>query len=200
MADRLEREEEFLLKEYDTAVQLTFHVDEMRSKFTNLFITLVGVAAAAVSLLLQGSAENNRLGNYEILLGIFLLLLGLTGTLVITVIAKLRRVQLEHFRITNNIRKQFLGSNYSLWNVVQLSDQTLPSPSRTSGTYYWTLILILINSYVVGLGIYLLLKRLDFALMGTLVFILLQDWLYFQLAVPPKIREYSEDSLPSRET
>jgi hypothetical protein len=197
MADRLEREDEFLLKEYDTAVQLTFHVDEMRSKFTNLFITLVGVAAAAVSLLLQGSANNNQLGNYEVLLGVFLLLLGLTGILVVSVIAKLRRVQLEHYRITNNMRKHFLGSNYSLWNVVQLSDRTLPSPTRTSGTYFWTLILILINSYVVGLGIYLLLRRLDFTVMGTFLFIIIQDMLYFRLAVPPKVREYSKDSLPS---
>ncbi len=200
MADKLEREDEFLLKEYDTAVQLTFHVDEMRSKFTNLFITLAGAAAAAVSLLLQDDVKSNQLGNFQIVLAVFLLLLGVLGILVITVIAKLRRVQLEHFRITNNVRKHFLGRKYALWDIVELSDRTLPSPTRTSGTYFWTLILILLNSYVVGLGIYLLLGRLLFAVVGILLFIVAQDVLYFRLAVPPKTREYSKDSPPSSET
>jgi uncharacterized integral membrane protein len=196
MTDKLSREDEFLLKEYDSAVKLTFHVDEMRSKFTNLFITIAGAAAAAISLLIQGDATNTTFGNFEALLVIFLLLLALTGILVIMVIAKLRRVQLEHFRITNNVRRHFLRSSYSLWNVVELSDQTLPSPNRKSGTYFWTLILILLNSYVVALSIYLLCGSWLIALIGWLFFIVLQDILYFRLAILPKTREYSKKSPP----
>ena len=198
MADQLSREDEFLLKEYDSAVQLTYHVDELRSKFTNLFITIIGAAAAAISLLIEESVTSTLFGNFEVSAGIFLLCLALIGILVIIVIARLRKVQLEHFRITNNIRKHFLGSNYSLWNTVELSDKTLPAPTRKSGTYFWTMALIILNSYVTTLGIYLLLKRPSIAIIGGLLFVALQDFLYFRLATPPSVREYSKKSPPNR--
>lgn len=199
MTDKLSREDEFLLKEYDTAVKLTFHVDEMRSKFTNLFITIAGAAAAAISILIQDTAKNPAIGNFEVLLGVFLLLLAATGILVISVIAKLRRVQLENFRITNNVRKHFLSENYSLWNVVELSDQTLPSPSRRSGTYFWTMVLILINSYVIALGVYFLFHDIALAVIGTILLILIQDDLYLRLATPPQVRVYSQESPPDQD-
>ena len=199
MTDQRSREDIFLLKEYDTAVQLTLHVDEMRSRFTNLFITIAGAAAAAVSLLIQETSPNPAFGNVQVLLGIFLLLLALAGLVVIAVIAKLRRVQLEHFRITNNVRKHFLGENYPLWNIVELSDRTLPSPTRTSGTYFWTFVLILLNSYVVALGIFLILEHLAAAILGSLLFIVFQDRLYFRLATPPEPREYSRETPPDED-
>jgi len=200
MTDNLSREDEFLLKEYYTATRLTFHVDEMRSKFTNLFITIVGAAAAAISILIQGNAKNPTFGNFEIVLGVFFLLLAVAGILVIVVIAKLRRVQLEHFRITNNVRKHFLGTNYPLWNVVELSDRTLPLPTRRSGTYFWTLVLIVLNSYVVALGVYLLLHSLVLGLLALLLLILIQDDLYIRLANPPEPQVYSQESPPDQES
>jgi hypothetical protein len=199
MSDNLSREDEFLLKEYDTAVHLTFHVDEMRSKFTNLFITIVGAAAAGISILIQGNAKNPAFGNFETVVGVFLLLLAVAGILVIAVIAKLRRVQLENFRITNNVRKHFLGSNYALWNVVELSEKTLPFPTRTSGTYFWTSVLILLNSYVVALGVYLLFHQLVLAVIVILLLFLIQDRLYIRMAKPPKPPQYSKKSPPDQD-
>ena len=157
-ADRSQKNE-FLLKEYDTAIQLTFHVDELRSRFTNLFITIAGVVAAVISLLLQENTNGNTFGKLEVVAGIILILIALVGLLVIAVIARLRKVQLENLRITNNIRKHFLGNSYSLWNVVELSGDTLPMPNMHSGTYYWSMVIMLLNSYTAALAIYLFLAQ-----------------------------------------
>lgn len=206
MPDKLSREDEFLLKEYETAVHLTFHVDELRSRFTNLFITIAGAAAAAISLLLKENSNNTTFGQFEFILGVFLLLVFLVGMFVIAVIARLRRVQLEHFRITNNIRKHFLGKNYSLWNVVELSSETLPSPNIKSGTFFWSMVIMLLNSYFIALAIYLFLAEIWYltspqssfvvAIIGAVIFILLQSALYFCLATPPKPLKYSKKVPP----
>lgn len=204
-ADRSQKNE-FILKEYDTAIQLTLHVDELRSRFTNLFITIAGVVAAVISLLLQGNTNGNTFGKLEVVAGIILILIALVGLLVIAVIARLRKVQLENFRITNNIRKHFLGNDYALWNVVELSGDTLPMPNRHSGTYYWSMVIMLLNSYTAALAIYLFLAQVwklttppnsfVWAIVGGLIFIVLQNVIYFRLAIPPAPRIYSKDNPP----
>lgn len=206
MADDLSREDEFLLKEYDAAVRLTFHVDELRSRFTNLFITISSAAAAGISLLLQGPPADNEFGQVEAVLAIMLVLVALVGIVVIAVIARLRRVQLEHFRITNNIRKYFLGNKIPLWNVVELSSETLPIPNRSSGTYFWSLVIMLINSYSLGLAIYLFSAHIwlianpnssfVIAAVGAIAFVWGQNVIYFRLAMPPAPRMYSKESPP----
>jgi hypothetical protein len=206
MGDSLTREEEFLLKEYDSAIQMTFHVDELRSKFTNLFITITGAAAVALSLFIQGDVANSVFGKFEFLLGLLLLLIAIIGILVVIVIARLRKVQLENFRITNNIRRYFIKENYDLWDVVELSKKTLPKPNRHSGTYYWLMVLILLNSYIMGMAVYLfsvmvwklVLPTNGFflAIIGAGIFLILQDFLYFQLANPPPPPDYSKENPP----
>ncbi len=206
MASKLSREDDFLLKEYESAIQLTLHVDELRSKFTNLFITIVGATAVAISLLVQGNAKFSVFGKFEILLGLLLLITAFIGFLVVAVIARLRKVQLENFRIANNIRGYFLGTNFSLWNIVELSKKTLPSPNRLSGTYFWLLMLILLNAYIIALTIYLFAaivwkivspnNSFLLASLAAVIFIIVQDFLYFKLATPPKPIHYSSDSSP----
>mgnify|MGYP003529863046 FL=1 len=207
MAADQSQKNEFLLKEYDTAIQLTLHVDELRSRFTNLFITIAGVVAAVISLLLQENTNGNTFGKLEVVAGIILILIALVGLLVIAVIARLRKVQLENFRITNNIRKHFLGNSYSLWNVVELSGDTLPMPNMHSGTYYWSMVIMLLNSYTAALAIYLFLAQVwklatppnsfVLAIVGGLIFIVLQNVIYFRLAIPPAPRIYSKDNPPN---
>ncbi len=54
---QLSKEEEFLLKEYDAAQQLTYHVDELRGKLTQFFLIFTGFATAALTLLVKGEAK-----------------------------------------------------------------------------------------------------------------------------------------------
>src|SRR5688500_4022706 len=49
---------DFLLKEYETARELTFHVDDLRARLTSYFVALSGGAIAGLSLLF-GSAGSD---------------------------------------------------------------------------------------------------------------------------------------------
>lgn len=200
------REDEFILKEYDSALKLTFRVDKLRSRLTGFFLTISGAALAGISLLLQECATEETFVQTYTLVGVFLLVISFLGMLFVGVVARLRRVQLEHFRIVNNIRSFFLGKNLSLWNLVELSSKTLPSPSRKSGTYLWTLTLFIVNSTFVSVSSNLLLVRVQnisfpqsdllIPIISYIVILLFQDRLYFSLAAPPAARLYSERNPP----
>ena len=41
-------EEEFLLRDYDSAVKLTYHVDEMRSRLVNYFLAIGSIISAGL--------------------------------------------------------------------------------------------------------------------------------------------------------
>ncbi len=206
MSDSLTKQEQFLLKEYETAVQLTYHIDELRNKVTNFFVSFSGVAAAGVTILIKGDVKNNIFADAEGLIGLLLILVALVGVIVVASLGRLRKVQIEHFRIINNVRTYFLAEAYELWNVTQLSGKTLPSPTRRSGTYMWLLLVMLLSSYVFALSVYLLGFRvhsiipptsLHWVILGSYVFFLaVQDRIYFTATSPPPERTYSDDYRP----
>ena len=142
---------EFLLKEHDAAVQLTFHVDDLRAKLSGGFVALAAAVATAASIVLKNDPDKAKAGIAALLLG-----LALVGAVIVFISARLRRTQLEHFGIINNIRRHFLADDLSLWNVVQLSAKTLPRPSMTSGSYFWVLAIMLPTAGVAGTSMFLL--------------------------------------------
>ncbi|MCX5799806.1 MAG: hypothetical protein NTX17_00200 [Candidatus Eisenbacteria bacterium] len=193
----MHRHEEFLLREYDLAAKLTYHIDDLRNKLTSFFLSFAAAAGAALVILVKGEARafltNQRLG--VLCLGIAIL-----GGLVVGILARCRRAQIEHFRIINNVREYFLGRDYDLWNVVQLSGQTLPVPNRRSGTFMWTALIMVVDSSLVSLSLYLILSSTLaswFLVTGAfLVAWLVLDRLYFRLARPPEEIRYSASNPP----
>lgn len=190
----LSREEQFFGWEYQNAAQLTYHIDEMRNKVTGFWLSFVGVAVAGLAILIKG--EFILLGeakNY-ILAGLFFLI-GILGVIMTCILARLRAVQLEHFGIINNIREFFVGTNAANLTVVQLSSKTLPKPTRTSGSFYWLLLITLVGAVMFGFAAYFVAIQHNAAAnsfilaMGVAIAAYFaQDFLYFKLAQPrPKI-------------
>ncbi len=190
------RVEAYLLKEYDSNVQTGFHVDELRTRLTSFFLTIAGAAVAAMSLLITGNSSLLAGVNIQLIVAAFLAAVALIGILVLIIVARLRRIQLESFRITNNIREYFLGTDLKLWNVVELSSRTLPRPTMKSGTYFWSLTIVLANSMILGMAAYLLGPAPSAIWLTVAGSLLLQHILYFSLAQPPAKPVYSKDNLP----
>ena len=182
---------EFLLREYDSAVKLTYHDDDLRAKLTAAYVGLAAAVATAAAAVSGGPFPTAML-----LFG-----LSVIGGNVVIITARLRRVQLEHFRIIDNIRRHFLGSNPKLQNVVELSRETLPKPTRLSGSYFWVLAIMLSSVLLAAAGTFVLYEGSSWVaggLSATTVAVLawmLLDWAYFSLVQAPSEREY--DGLPS---
>jgi hypothetical protein len=157
-------------------------------------------------LLVKGEAKTTVFEKPEGAVALLVFVAALLGSTFVLIIARLRRSQIEHFRIANNIRTYFLGKNYELWNTVELSAKTLPKPNRLSGSYFWVLLIILASSYLYLLTTYIhLTKVFGFSyfnwayIICGIVFMLslyLHDKLYFALADPPSPKKYSYENSP----
>lgn len=199
--NEFEKKEAFLIEEYKSAVALTFHIDSLRNKLTSFFISFAGLAITGLLLLLKKDPDNPSISNINGLISLLLILVSCIGHLFICVLAKIRKIQIEHFLIINNIRKYFLGQDMALWNVVQLSEKTLPEPRKDSGTYFWLLILQILNAIIMFLGIFLLWENIEklFSWYGFLIFfvvvggsIFTQNYLYFKFAKGTTSKVYTE--------
>jgi len=197
----LSREDQYLLKEYENAAQVTFHIDELRNSLTGFFVAFSGLAAAALAFLLKEQPSFNLGIGLPTVVSILLALLGVLGLIVVLILARCRRVQLEHFRIINNIRTHFLGTDVTLWNVVQLSANTVPAPTRTSGTYYWASMIMLATALMLSGAAYLALAKVfvwmcpQCSLVVSAGFFLvvwvLEDRLYMSRAKAPQAVTYT---------
>lgn len=202
----LTKQEEFLIKEYESATQLTYHIDELRNKLMVFYLTYSGVAFAAIAILFKGEAKNTLFEQVEAVVSFLLLIVALTGLVVIQGLARLRRVQIEHFRIISNVRKFFLEKDLKLWNLIQLSAKTLPQPNRKSGTYMWLLLVMLISSSLFSLSVYLFVVKVYSvlpsmwgaftALAAFILFLFLQDRFYFAWASPVQEQVYTDANPP----
>ncbi len=183
--------------------QLTYHIDELRNRLTSFFLTFTGIAVAGLVVLLKGEASKSIFKNPELIISILLLIIAIIGVAVVCILARLRKVQIEHFRIINNIRQYFFQFDYLMWNTVQLSNKTLPTPSRRSGTYYWLFIIMFVSSLLFATAAYLFVTHIinnewgiSFFIATSIIVFLLLDVLYFYMAMPPPILNYSENSPP----
>jgi hypothetical protein len=207
MPDDLTKQDQFLLKEYDAAQQLTYHIDELRNKLTALYLTFAGVAVAGVAILIKGEARSTVFDRVEGLVATLLFIVALIGWIVVLGLARLRRVQIEYFGIINNIREHFLGQDYTLWNRVQVSKKTLPTPNRRSGTYMWLVLVILSSSSLMLFTVYLLTVKVFgvlspvrgwlVAVLAFVIYFICQDTSYFRWARRPQLEHhYSADRTP----
>jgi hypothetical protein len=203
----LSERDQYLLEEYKYSGQLTHHMDEIRMRLTGFFLTFNGLAIAGLLVLLKGETDVGIFKRPQDLIAILLLVIALLGVPVIGILASLRRVQIQRYRIMNNIRKNFLGTqDLTLWNVVELSEQSLPSPSRRSGNYYWLLLIMLMSSSVLAFSVYMftvVVFSIISPLLGYLAILLAfvvalvaEDRFYFSKASPPERPKYSTDNPP----
>lgn len=206
MPQELSRRDQFILKEYEEASRLTYHIDQLRNSLTGFFLTFGGVAGAALAILVKGEASSGTLYFSEGVIAGLLALVATLGAIVIMILARLRSAQIEHFRIINNIRTYFLGSELELWNVVELSGATVPKPNRKSGTYFWTLLIIVLSCGFLSVAAYLALAEANVSealckwgipLVTFLLSALLLERLYFGLAEPPPKRVWSIANPPN---
>lgn len=205
-----DKKEQFLIEEYKSAAQLTYHIDQLRNQVTGFFLTFVGLAAAGLAILLKGEAAEGFFKKPEGVIAMLLMTIAFIGVAVVCILARLRRVQIEQFRIINNVRQHVLQQDYKLWNVVQLSAKTLPMPNRKSGTYFWLFIIILASSSLLGSSAYIFLVHIFgvvcpqwgyVVFAGTIMIgMSLEDRLYFSVARPAPPLVYSQDQPPFNPT
>jgi len=147
------KKEKYLIEEYNSAVQLTFHIDSLRNKLTSFYMSFAGLAIAGLLFMLEKKSIIIDSNVSSKLIAFLLLIISLMGHIFVCVLAKIRKVQLEHFRIINNIRSYFVKDDINLKNVIQLSSDTLPKVTFTSGTYFWLLIILVLNSVIIAVSI-----------------------------------------------
>jgi hypothetical protein len=191
MPDTLTKQDQFLLEEYKSAGELTFQMDSLRNKITSFFISFAGIAITGLVLIIKGNDTNIGIQNLNEIIGTIMLLVALIGHLFICVLAKIRKVQIEHFVIINNIRKHFIGDYDTLKEAVILSDNTLPNARFWSGSYYWQLSIQIVSSFMLATGVLLLSFSIEklYTLIGVIIFsgtfilsIIVQHILYFSYA------------------
>lgn len=201
----LDKKEFFLVEEYKSAVELTFHIDSLRNKLTSFFISISGIALTGLFVILKNEDGVSVPKNINEIISILMMTMALLGYILILILARIRKIQLEHFGIINNIRKYFYEDDYNFWNASQLSTRTLPSPSFFSGTYFWLLLIQVLNVIMIFLGLFLFNNPLKniltyngiscFLIIG-IVSLLIQNITYFYFASPPVQKTYSVDNTP----
>jgi len=146
---------EILLKEYDSAQRTANRMDKLRHKVTSYYLAFTGIfisigATAVVSFISKTKLfslksatctdtfctysklvdEYNGISltsGFKIILTLILLIFILWGIAVWFIQIKLRKVELENFRILAKIKEYFLGEkNFELWDIVELSKRTIP--------------------------------------------------------------------------
>ncbi|HEV2755155.1 MAG TPA: hypothetical protein VG318_05190 [Actinomycetota bacterium] len=186
-----ERYVDFLLAEHRAAVDLTFHVDELRNRLSTLFVTIVGAIGVAVEVL--GDTPRSD----ETLLAWLFAGAAVAGSVIVCILGRLRRVQLEHFAIINNIRSLFVGPDLKVWNVVQLSRQTLRTSEKLgSGTYFWVLLVILASSAAATVSVYRFCAHAGISVVIGVLMTLLLHFFYFELVGKIEPRVYTPDNPP----
>ncbi len=199
----MERNDQFLVEEYKNANALTFHIDKIRNQQVSFFLTFLGIAIGGVITYYKGDFKALLGFNSNYFVGVLLFIAWLLGLVLVGNLGRLRRIQIEQYGIINNIREHFYEKEYSYWNIIQLSEKTLPVPNRKSGTYLWVSSLLLLNSILFPLATsFLSLPSLYPKLVVPVILFtygasfFLMDRIYFHYALPPKQRNYSDENKP----
>ncbi len=190
-----------LLLEYDKGADLASHVDNVRNVITSFYLTLNGgILLVANQVLFEANIPQTTLLGSGASVLVSILISGVAiGILFVATLARLRRVQLERYRISNSILSEILGTESSrLRNVIHHTDASLPGqPSsrfseRLSGSYLWTQVVILPSAALAAVavdllahGIHSLLTKeqsVAAAVMGFLAVVLVQDRIYLRLS------------------
>jgi hypothetical protein len=198
-------QEDLLIAEYGNCAQVANHIDNVRNVLTSFFLTINGGVLIVVTLVAKGEVKADTFGSPKSLLAGLLIFVCALGTLFTGTVARLRRVQSERYHIANRILDHFLTGGHR--SIVSLETKRLAEDSggtvglglgkRTTGTYLWTLAIVLPTCALAGLATYLVVTDINgwgpqwlgwplAAVSGTLALVA-EDRLYFRLSTfsPP---------------
>ncbi|WP_298896453.1 hypothetical protein [uncultured Psychroserpens sp.] len=150
----MEPQDSYLIQEYESAVKLTFHIDELRNKLSSIFLSLTTIFGGIVALLFENKILNNDIDQYKSL-SLIMIFISVIGFIMICILGRLRKVQFEHFNIINNIRGYFIGNDDKLKEVVILNNNTLPKETLYSGSYLWSAIIMIGSSIIFAFAMHL---------------------------------------------
>jgi hypothetical protein len=186
---------ELMLLEYERSSEFCNHVDGVRNVITSFFLTVVGGAAFLIDRFSSAELKAGPLGSPTVRVVALLYLVATIGLLFVVVIARLRRVQLERYAIMNGILDRVLTG--ATRDVVPFANTSIAGGSgagamrrRSTGSYFWTMILVLPGALLVGIATALVLDSAKLstftvsllaAMIGLLHFCLC-DMLYFRLS------------------
>lgn len=158
----LAAEDELLVAEYVACAEVANHIDTVRNVLTSFFLTLNGGVLVVLSLVVRGEVRSDAFGSPEALLAGVVLGVGVLGAIFTATVARLRRVQTERYRVANGILDHVLSP--AVRGVIPFSNATLPAESggqgmarRTTGSYLWTLALMLPTAVLAGIFVYVVL-------------------------------------------
>lgn len=113
MSQELNRQEQFILKEYEEASRLTYHIDQLRNSLTGFFLTFTGVAGAGLAILVKGEAAGDTPYFSEGVISGLLTLVAALGATIGFIFGSQSRLQSEHglrqCRRTHESPKRLLG-------------------------------------------------------------------------------------------
>jgi hypothetical protein len=156
----IDSSETLLISEYERSSEFCNHVDNVRNVITSFFLTLVGAATFALNQYTSGELKPGSLGSPAARVGYLLAGIAITGVLFVMTIARLRRIQTERYQMMNAILDAVLTSQhrrllpYRNDRIPTANSAHSPFNKRLSGSYIWTVILILPTAATAGLSIY----------------------------------------------
>jgi hypothetical protein len=184
-----------LLLEYERSSEFCNHVDGVRNVITSFFLTVVGGTVFVVDKFASGDIKPGPLGSPGARVIVLLGFVSAIGMIFVMVIARLRRVQLERYSIMNAILDRLVPPADRI--IIPFRDSTIagrstasPLGRRTTGSYFWTLIIVLPSATLLGIAAALICENLSApilvrALVGAAVwlgYLALSDLLYFRLS------------------
>ena len=150
-----------LISEYERSSEFCNHVDNVRNVITSFFLTLVGAAAFALNRYTSGEIKSGSLGSPAARVSYLLGGIAITGVLFVMTIARLRRIQIERYQIMNTILDAVLTTAhrsllpYQNDRIPGVTSGSHPFNKRLSGSYIWTVILLLPTASTAALATYL---------------------------------------------
>ena len=185
--------------EYERSSELCSHVDDVRNVITSFFLTIVAGMAVAVSRYAEGSLPGSRVGTPEQVVSAVSAGVAVLGALFVMTLARLRRVQLERYQLMNGILDAALDPRVRHLVPFDQSSVALPGRRkalrvRSTGSYLWTLVIILPTAAVSVVTTLVALSpqqvstavRTGGAAVVAVVVVVALDRIYQALSTPPQ--------------
>jgi hypothetical protein len=194
---------DILIAEYNNCAQVANHVDNVRNVITSFFLTINGGVLVVLTLVAKGEVNKDAFGSPKSLLVGVIITVCILGAAFTGTLARLRRVQSERYHVANRILGHFLDDAHR--SIVALDSKHLAEDAggtvglskRTTGTYMWTLAVMLPTAALVGLTTYLIVTDINawgpgwlgwpLAALASFLAFAVADHFYFRLSTftPP---------------
>lgn len=179
MHQELSKSDQLLLLVYDSSQKVIHHADEIKVKLTGFYLTIAGVAAAGLAILIQGdTGGNDSLTAPRNLIISLVILVGLLGAPVVLMFANLTKTQTHHLKSIEGVFGKIFGSDEMEFQVF------IPEPNKLH--FHWARILSLVSATVLSYGLHIAININlgNIVLSGTitavigLLFLFVMLWIY----------------------